>query len=442
VLVVLSYLISVLGSYCCLQCAVQISRDGRRMRWLAAAAVAMGGGATWSMHFIAMTACRLPFAVTYDPLLTLASLALAVVVTGFGFYVVSSDRTDLVRFLAGGTFTGVGIAAMHYTGMAAMRMPARLLWRPPLILASVLIAIAAVMLALWLAFKLHTRWQRLGSAFVMAGAVCGMHYAGMAAAIFVPADRSLTAKQPVHGADELGFMIFGITLLVLALLLMESRVTEYRALAGRLREVREEESARIAREVHDVVGQMLTALRLDVAWLEKTLGSAGLPEREELAGKLRSMGGLLDTAADAVQRITTALRPAILDHFGLEAAVEWHAGELEKRTGISVRLRAGLGATVVAADRATALFRILQEALTNVVRHAGATQVDIHLAAEGNRLVLTIADNGSGIAEDRIADPRSLGLLGMRERARSVGGDVVVRRRPSRGTSVEATLPL
>jgi signal transduction histidine kinase len=402
----------------------------------------MGGGATWAMHFIAMTGCRLPFAVTYDPLITLNSLVLAVVVTGTGLYVVASDRTAVVRFITGGTFTGLGIVAMHYTGMAAMRMPARINWRPVLILASILIAVAAAMLALWLAFKLQNPWQRLGSAFVMAGAVSGMHYAGMAAAVFVPAAASLPAAGLVHGSDELGFLVFGVTLLVLALLLMESRVTEFRALAARLRTVREEESARIAREVHDEVGQMLTALRLDVAWLEKALASPRAPTDEALADKLQSMAQMLDTAADAVQRISTSLRPAILDHLGLEAAVEWYVGELEKRTGISCRIRSSLGGTAIDADRATALFRILQEALTNVVRHAGATEVDIRLAVEGKRLLLKVADNGSGIAEDEIADTRSLGLLGMRERARSLGGDVVVRRGSDRGTIVEASLPL
>jgi signal transduction histidine kinase len=438
---VLSYLISAFGAYCALQCAVQIPRlQGRRrlIVGLVPAAVAMGGGAVWSMHFIAMTACRMPFPVTYDPLLTLASFLLAILVTGVGFYAVASERRGLVRVLAGGGFTGLGIVTMHYTGMAAMRMPARITWQPALILASVLIAIAAATLSLWFTFNLRSRLLRLGSALVMAGAVCGMHYAGMEAAVFVPADRSLTASLPLHGSDELGFIIFGVTLLVLALLLMESRVMALRELSERLNAIREEASARIAREVHDEVGQMLTALRMEVAWLQKRL-----EPREEITAKLQSMIQMLDSAVDAVQRITTELRPAILDHLGLAEAVEWYAGETEKRTGISCRLRLSLGSTALDdAERSTALFRILQEALTNVVRHAEATEVDIRLAREGNRVILAVTDNGRGIAEDKIADARSLGLLGMRERARALGGDIMIRRAPGQGATIEARLPL
>jgi len=436
-LVVLSYLISAFGAYCALQIAVRIPHlRGRQLAGsLLPAAVAMGGGAVWSMHFIAMTACRMPFRVTYDPLLTLASLLLAILVTGVGLYAVASQRRERVDVLAGGV-TGLGIVTMHYTGMAAMRMPARISWRPGLILASILIAITAAISALWLAFNLSSKLLRLGSAFVMAGAVSGMHYAGMAAAVFVPADQSLTASQP-HGSDELGFMVFGVTLLVLALLLMESRVTEIRELSGRLNAVGEEASARIARQVHDEIGQMLTALRLDAAWLEKKL-----EPREEITRKLQSMSQMLDTAVDSVQRIATELRPAILDHLGVEAAVEGYAGELEKRTGISFRLRLSLGSTSLDTERSTALFRILQEALTNVVRHAEASEVEIRLAREGSRVILTVTDNGPGIAEDKIADARSLGLLGMRERARALGGDLLIRRVPNRGTIVEARLPL
>src|SRR6202035_634155 len=187
-LVLLSYLISVAGAYCFLRCAVQISRlPGRlRIREVVPAAVAMGTGGIWAMHFIAMTACRLPVAVTYDPALILASLLVAIVMTGVGLSAVRRAGGTRLALLAGGILTGVGIAAMHYTGIAAMRLPAHVVYRPALVLASVLIAIAAAILALWLAFNLRSGWERLGSAFVMAGAVCGMHYSGMAATVFVP----------------------------------------------------------------------------------------------------------------------------------------------------------------------------------------------------------------------------------------------------------------
>lgn len=217
---------------------------------------------------------------------------------------------------------------------------------------------------------------------------------------------------------------------------------ELRALSARLRAAREEESARIARQVHDEVGQTLTALRLDVAWLERQLQPSPPAAAEAAAQKLRDMTQLLDSALDAVHRIASELRPGVLDKLGLEAAVEWYVEDFEKRTGICCRLRSRLqGGNAVAPETATALFRILQEALTNVARHAGATEVEIRLAGEAGRVLLDVADNGRGIPEERVADSRSLGLLGMRERAWALGGHLEVRRNPGRGTSVAVSLP-
>jgi PAS domain S-box-containing protein len=220
-----------------------------------------------------------------------------------------------------------------------------------------------------------------------------------------------------------------------------------RALSERLRAAREEEGARIAREVHDGVGQILTALRLDVGWLARQLESLAFPAlpapaaREALAGKLQDMSQLLDLASDAVHHIIGELRPGVLDELGLEAAVEWYVAEFEKRTGIACRLAETMDGASLSPDQTTALFRILQEALTNVVRHAGATAVDIRLAAEAGRVTLEIADNGGGIPEDKIGDSRSIGLLGMRERAHALGGEVVIRRHFTEGTTVEVILP-
>jgi signal transduction histidine kinase len=463
-LVLLSYGISVFGAYCSLQCGVQIpsARGWRLAGWLTAAAVALGGGATWAMHFIAMIACRLPVAVTYDPALTVASLLVAVAVSGLGLWILNADPPSRVRLVAAGTVTGTGIAAMHYTGMAAMRLPARITYQPPLVASSVLIAIGAAMLALWAAFQLLGGWQRLGSAFVMAGAVCGLHYSAMAAAVIVP-NRSIAAGQDPYGPEALGFIVAGTTFLVLALLLMASRVAdvrrvdaelrasarqlrrsqaELRGLAARLEEVREEESARIARQVHDEIGQTLSALQIDVDWLKRRLAAASPPTDAEQAGKLRSMTDLLDGAMDAVHRITSELRPVVLDELGLEAAIEWYVGELARRTGIACQVRSTLGGAVLDRRRSTALFRILQEALTNVARHAAATHVDVRLGTADGRVVLEVTDDGRGIPEDRIDDSGSLGILGMRERARALGGELDIHRNAGGGTAVVATVPL
>ena len=227
-LVVLSYTISVLGAYCALQWAVQIPRvrGWHRGGWVAGAAVAMGGGAIWSMHFIAMIACRLPVPVTYDMATTLASLVIAIIVTGIGLYTVGRGPSGAGRLLAGGAFTGVGVAAMHYTGMAAMRLPARTTYRPELVAASVLIAIVAATAALWIAFNMRGGLQRLSSSLVMGGAVCGMHYTGMAAASFLPEGAFAASSDSALKSNDLGLIVFGITLFVLVLLSWGSRIIE------------------------------------------------------------------------------------------------------------------------------------------------------------------------------------------------------------------------
>ena len=154
------------------------------------------------------------------------------------------------------------------------------------------------------------------------------------------------------------------------------------------------------------------------------------------------MTELIDQTIAAVQRIATDLRPGVLDGLGLEAAIEWYVREFEKRTGIACRFRSDLGAVRIDPERATAVFRILQEALTNVARHSGATRVQIALAVEPKRLRLEILDNGRGISEARAADSQSLGLLGMRERARSLDGDVSIRATSAGGTAVGVRIPL
>ena len=220
---------------------------------------------------------------------------------------------------------------------------------------------------------------------------------------------------------------------------LQQSFVELQGLTERLRGVREEERSRIAREVHDEIGQSLTALRMDVDWLRKKLPG---DVAHGIAERLDDMSALTETTLDAVQRIASELRPAILDELGLEAAVEWFTRDFEKRTGVVSRVEARLGDTAVDPARSTAAFRVLQEALTNVARHSGATTADVRVATETGRLVLEVRDNGRGIPADRLADLRSLGLIGMRERARSLGGDVDFRASPGKGTTISLTVPL
>lgn len=219
-LVAASYAISVFGSYVALQFAVRIpSAKGKAaLGWLAGAAVALGGGAIWAMHFLAMLAYQLPVAVSYDGPLTLISLVAAIVVTGIGLWIVSSKTVDFVRLVGGGIFTGLGVAAMHYIGMAAMQMRAEIHYNTTLVALALVIAVVASIVALWLAFHLHKHWQRIGAAFVMAVAVFGMHYTGMAAATLVPTAALAQPSSWVFQGQDLGFYVFVLAFVILSLL--------------------------------------------------------------------------------------------------------------------------------------------------------------------------------------------------------------------------------
>ena len=203
-------------------------------------------------------------------------------------------------------------------------------------------------------------------------------------------------------------------------------------------EVREEERARIAREIHDVLGQTLTALKLDVSSLREMVA-----HREPGADtRLQEIAGLLDTAIKDVRRLASELRPVVLDQLGLPAAVEWLTRDFQRRTGIECRVRSHLPEIAVPADVSTGLFRILQEALTNVARHSAATRVDVTLEHASRILYLDVTDNGRGLSEAAQANQDSLGILGMRERALLLGGFIDLKGETGTGTKLTAWVPL
>ena len=213
---------------------------------------------------------------------------------------------------------------------------------------------------------------------------------------------------------------------------------QLRALSARLQSVREEESTRIAREIHDELGQALTALKMDLAWVQNRVDGANAGT---VSTKIAAMAQLVDATVQAVRKISTELRPGVLDDLGLTAAIEWQAREFQARTGIECTFTCAEDLAVDRA-RATALFRILQEGLTNVTRHARASRVEITLTHDSNQSVLTVRDNGKGITEQQILARNSLGLLGMRERAHAFGGAVAVRGTRGRGTEIIVRVPL
>lgn len=250
-----------------------------------------------------------------------------------------------------------------------------------------------------------------------------------------------TTVDPIFAEDETIIGAVHITSDITESLLAEAELEaskrQLRELTRYLQKIREEERTRVAREIHDELAQALTAIKMDLSWLGKRIPS----DDPALSQKLGSMVGLVDDTIQSVKRIAASLRPGVLDDLGLVAAIEWQAEEFKQHTGIRCSLHIEQEQIVLDRDLATALFRIFQETLTNVARHSGATAVDAYLYLADDTLVMRVVDNGRGITEEELKDPRSFGLIGMRERVIPWGGEVKVKGLPGQGTTVEVTLP-
>lgn len=219
---------------------------------------------------------------------------------------------------------------------------------------------------------------------------------------------------------------------------LKQSLGQIRMLTGHLQEVREEERKNIARDIHDELGQQLTILKMDVAWIIKKLQNPG----EILIAQLKGLLDTIDGTMKSVRRMCSELRPALLDDLGLIAAMEWQAREFEKNTGIIVELTLPAEALMLVPEIKTGLFRIFQESLTNVARHAQAREVKVNLQEEDKSLVLNIGDNGKGFDTSILNEKSTLGILGMEERSLMMGGKYVIESEPGKGTTVKVTVPV
>ena len=208
-----------------------------------------------------------------------------------------------------------------------------------------------------------------------------------------------------------------------------------RALAAHLQSVREEERIHIAREIHDELGQALTGLKFDITAMARSCADG-----QSIADKGQGLSQQIDRIINSVRRIASGLRPEVLDEIGLSAAIEWQAREFSRRTGVRCVVEIAPGFQDPDKDRSTALFRIFQELLTNVARHANATKVGVQLA-DSDLLTLKVEDNGRGIQDQEFESPKSLGFLGLRERVLAFGGSIDVKGQEGKGTSVSVSIP-
>ncbi len=257
---------------------------------------------------------------------------------------------------------------------------------------------------------------------------------------FVDVSERKRAEELLHRAhNELEQRVAGRTRELSDALAEVARSNErLRRLSAHLQTVREDERKRIAREIHDELGSVLVALKLDVGWMKTRLAA-----QPELVAKAASMAGLIDSAVTEVGRIITDLRPSILDHQGLWAAMEWQAQEFLQATGLRGRFDMDIApeAPVPEGELATAAYRIFQEVLSNVARHANATAVDMRVEADAAALRIKVRDNGHGITLEQLRHTGSHGVLGMSERARHFGGRFAIGPAASGGTRVRVRLP-
>jgi len=226
---------------------------------------------------------------------------------------------------------------------------------------------------------------------------------------------------------------------ILADIEMQELNKQLRALTAHVQEVREEEQARIAREIHDQLGQMLTAIKMDISSAGKKMGKSELEAKNHLSDAL----SLVDETIKSVRKIASELRPSLLDDLGLEAALDWQGQEFEKHNpGIIFSFYSSVADVSIEKNIATALYRIYQESLTNIARHSGATKVKAELNHIDDKLVLTITDNGKGFDPAEIKNKKSLGLIVMKERTVMINGEFIMESTPRKGTSIRVIIPV
>ncbi len=222
---------------------------------------------------------------------------------------------------------------------------------------------------------------------------------------------------------------------------MEQRLSEsegrMRQFSAHLQAIREQERTYVAREIHDELGQALTALKMDLSWLRSHID----PDADNFLIKISSMTQLIDQTLSRVKKISTELRPGLLDDLGLGAAIEWQAGEFQNRTSIQCNVHIEPEDVMLDEQSSTAIFRILQEALTNVIRHAEATTVSISLIQKDGSVTLTVEDNGKGITRSQIENRQAFGLIGIRERVDFLGGEVSIGDNKGKGTTIQVRIP-
>ena len=469
--VVLSILIPVLGAYVALDLAAQVvtSKGGARRGWLVASTLAMAI-AIWSMHYTAMLAFQLPVPVRYDVPIAVLCFCIAIFASAVSLHVATGKRLGWRLAIMAALFSGVAIVGLHYTSMASMRAAAMQHYHPLSIVLASAVSVVASLLSLRLIFRPRekswaVKWEKAASALVMGAAISGMHYTAMAGTTFFAAAPHRFSQHTVD-ISPLGIAaIVVVTMIALVFMLLTGATVErikyfselktvnqalrlenaerQRAeeelgrMSGQLLRAQDEERRRIARDLHDSTAQHLVLLS---ASLERIQHSAPAFSR-----KLRQLFSdaeeLITQALREVRTLSYLLYPPMLDETGLEDAISHYVEGFSERSGVQVDVRVSPDLGRLRPEAEMALFRVMQESLTNVHLHSASRRAYIRLNRIDDRVVLEIRDEGRGT--ERAGSSRTpsvgVGILSMRERVRQVGGKLEIESTGA-GTSVRATI--
>jgi signal transduction histidine kinase len=447
-LVVLSILVSILAAFAARELLGRINAARGRLwlAWLAGTSVVDGIG-TWSMHYTGKLACHLPVPMLFDWRVVLLSLLVGMSGTAAALFVLARHKFGWGRAVLGSFFLGgCGVSGLHYTSMAAIVQPSWQYHFSPLVIGAVFLAIALSFAAIVQAFRFadgpDSRLHKHASSVLRGIVNPVMHYTAMAGVTFGTVRApDLSHAVGIWSLGILGIWIVPIIILVVGLIgsladRLQSQRTLLRRFSRQLVEVQEAERRHLARELHDEIGQALTAAKIN-------LQSAVAGASAAASAKLEDTAAILDRLLGQVRQISLNLRPSMLDDLGLVSALRSLLDEQGRRASIAVRFSAENVPADIEPEIQTTCFRIAQEAITNALRHAQATQIDVELRCENGKLRLLVRDNGVGFDVESVrAQTLGLGLVGITERAALDGGGARIISSLGTGTTVEVVLPL